>query len=196
MAAILRIEEAVARGDVDAAVAGLSELMGDGGMTPIEEAELKIAVAAELRDAGELVAAARILWDLLTSLRGSSADILFIVETLDLLADIELQLNDANSALACIREAIERAEHIEGEGSEAARSRLELMIRAASQAGDSDAKKTAESMLLEARAVDAVMGMQRYQTRIGPSRHRARRKRKLPTCFCSLRHTSRPDRPR
>src|SRR5271166_4362526 len=97
-------------------VAALSELMGDGGLRPIEEAELKIAVAAELQDAGELVGAARILRELLTSLRASRADILFIVETLDLLADIELQLNEADSALVCIREAIELAKPIEGTG--------------------------------------------------------------------------------
>lgn len=165
MATVDKVEDAVARGDVEAVVVGLSEMMGDGGLTPMEEDEIKIAVAAELQDAGELAAAARILRELLTSLRLSGADTLFIVKTLDLLADIELQLNDANSALACIREAIELAKAIEGAGSGAFRSRLELMIRAASQVGDSEAKNAAENMLLQARTADTATGMQRFQTR-------------------------------
>ena len=141
METVFRVEEAVARGDANAAVAAMSELMGGDGLTPIEETEIKIAVAKELQDADEHDAAARILQELLTSLQEKDADFIFIIELLDLLADVELWLGQASSALDHIREAIELSEPIEGMGSKAIRSRLELMMRAALEAGDGEADR-------------------------------------------------------
>ena len=128
MDTVLRVEDAVTRGDANATVAALSELMGGDGLTPIEETELRIAVARELQEADKLDAAVQILRELLPSLQNTGADSLFIIETLDLLSDLELQLGQARSALAHIREAIELSEPIEAKGSEAIRSRSPVIL--------------------------------------------------------------------
>ena len=167
MEAIQEAEHAVDRGDANAAITALSALMGNGGLTPIEQTELRIALAREFQDAGKLDAAAEILGPLLTSLQETGADIFVVIETLDLLADIELRLGEANSALAHIRQAIELSKQIEGRSSEAIKWRLSLMKRALEASILSESEIAVVQSELKTRvdeqSRDEMTGMRRYQ---------------------------------